>query len=164
MNSCVWLECWMIAIMSRRVGFRSQKQITTFHLNHLDVFHNATHSLIVLVMELYQNQTWHHTSILGHVPAALRVRWPISGAYVLLIVCVVFWCEMEIEHKASEHVFDFWLWYLLFVYVCCTIAYAYVVRVYTLMLVCMRGYVVVYMYVNIHTLKIIIIILMVKKL
>jgi len=46
--------------MSRRVGFRSQKQIRTFHLNHLDVFHNATHSLIVLVMDLHQNQTWHH--------------------------------------------------------------------------------------------------------
>lgn len=50
----------MITIMSKRVGFRSQKQIRTFHLNHLDVFHNATHSPIVLVMDLHQNQTWHH--------------------------------------------------------------------------------------------------------
>ena len=55
--------------MSSREGFKSPKQIREFHLNPLDVFHNATHSVIALGMDLHRYKTWHHVSILAQVQA-----------------------------------------------------------------------------------------------
>lgn len=66
MNSCVLQE----GVLADRDHFRNggvQVSITIreFHLNRLDVLHNATHSEIALAMDLHRNKTWHQQDILA---------------------------------------------------------------------------------------------------
>lgn len=83
-------DFWLIVIISKQVRFSSWKPIRTFHLNHLDVFHNATHSLIIHVIDLHQNQTLHHPSILAPPPPSLTlwVRRPFARLFVR-VLCVL---------------------------------------------------------------------------
>lgn len=67
MNSCV-----LQGVLTDRDRFRNgvaQVSITIkeFHLNRLDVLHNATHSEIALAMDLHQNKTWHQRGILAQL-------------------------------------------------------------------------------------------------
>lgn len=49
--------------------------IREFHLKHLDVLHNATHSEIVLAVDLHRNKTWHGWHILAQFNSS-KSEWP----------------------------------------------------------------------------------------
>lgn len=70
-----------------RVKVQVSKTIRDFHLNRLDVFHNATHSVIALVIDLHWNKTWHHVSILAQVqPKPPESSLPPPPLHLLTVV------------------------------------------------------------------------------
>lgn len=67
MNSCVLQGVLADSNHFRNGVAQVSIPIIEFHLNRLDVLHNATHSEIALAMDLHQNKTWHHWGILAQL-------------------------------------------------------------------------------------------------
>lgn len=65
MNSCVLQGVAAIDIAARNGVAQVSIAIKEFHLNRLDVLHNATHSEVALAMDLHQNKTWLRRGILA---------------------------------------------------------------------------------------------------
>lgn len=65
MNSCVLQGVLADRHRFRNSGVQVSIAIREFHLNHLDVLHNATHPEIALAMDLHQYKTWHWRGILA---------------------------------------------------------------------------------------------------
>lgn len=85
MNSCVLQGVLADRDHFRNGGVQVSIAIREFHLNHLDVLHNATHSEIALAMDLHQNKTWHRSDILAQFnnsKSEHRGLPPSSGVYL----------------------------------------------------------------------------------
>lgn len=72
--------------------------IMEFHLNHLDVLHNTTHSEIAVAMDLHQNKTWRQRGILAQLyklhlwtPPQLQVLSADVNADSLLVLSDLRW-------------------------------------------------------------------------
>lgn len=84
MNSCVLQGVLADRDRLRNSGVQVSITIREFHLNHLDVLHNATHSEIALAMDLHQNKTWHQRGILAQLSSkSEHPRPPPSSAIYL---------------------------------------------------------------------------------
>lgn len=51
----------------RNTGVQVSPTIREFHLNRLDVLHNATHSEVALAMDLHRNKAWQRRGILAQL-------------------------------------------------------------------------------------------------
>lgn len=67
MNSCVLQRAQADRDRFRNGVAQVSITIAEFHLNHLDVLHNTTHSELALAMDLQQNETWHQRNILAQL-------------------------------------------------------------------------------------------------
>lgn len=76
MNSCVLQGVAADRDRSRNGVAQVSIAIREFHLNRLDVLHNATHSAIALAMDLHQNKTWHRRGILAQLNNPLDLCKP----------------------------------------------------------------------------------------
>lgn len=85
MNSCVLQGVLADRDHCRNSGVQVSITIREYHLNHLDVLHNATHSEIALAMDLHQNKTWHRGGILAQLNNSKSEHSglpPSSGVYL----------------------------------------------------------------------------------